>query len=70
MSHVIEAEDRAFTLNQAAERLGDISRSHVYNLIRSGKLAAHKIGSRTVIRQASITAYLDSLPVVDPEVDA
>lgn len=55
-------EDRAYSVLEACERLGDISRAHLYELIRTGQLVALKSGSRTIIRQSDLTAYLDSLP--------
>lgn len=37
-----------------------ISRAHVYNLIREGKLTAKKVGRRTVV--TNWLAYLDNQP--------
>lgn len=53
--------ERAFTVPEAAERLG-ASRSRLYTLIQSGQIVAHKLGRRTVIRQSEIVRFLDTLP--------
>lgn len=59
--------DRAFSVLDAAERLGGISRAEIYNEIRRGKLSARKIGRRTVILQSAIDAYLAALPAAGPD---
>jgi excisionase family DNA binding protein len=54
----------AHTLEGACEQLGHIGRSTLYGLIAQGRLEAVKLGSRTLITDASITALLGSLPRV------
>jgi excisionase family DNA binding protein len=55
---------RAHTVSGACEQLGNIGRSTIYGLIAEGRLEAIKLGSRTLITDASIAALLDSLPRV------
>lgn len=43
---------------EARHQLGDISRSHLYQLIRDGELATVKVGSRTMIPQAELDAFV------------
>jgi len=54
--------DRAYTVRQTRERLGGISQSFIYGLIRGGRLHAVKIGTRTLVRQSEIDRFLASLP--------
>lgn len=58
------ARPNAYTLEGACEQLGSIGRSTLYGLIAQGRLEAVKLGSRTLITDASITALLASLPRV------
>lgn len=39
-----------------------VSRRTLSNLIRSGKVAARKAGTRTLVDVKSLTAYFESLP--------
>jgi excisionase family DNA binding protein len=57
---------RAFTVDAARARLGNIGRTTIYHLIAKGKLDAMKLGSRTLITAASIDALLISLPRLPP----
>ena len=57
-----DARTRAFTIDAARERLGNIGRTTVYGLIADGKLDAVKLGSRTLITAASVESLLQSLP--------
>jgi hypothetical protein len=43
-----EFEYRAFSIGEARKLLGDISRSHLYALVTTGKLKLTKLGSRSV----------------------
>jgi excisionase family DNA binding protein len=54
----------AYTLEGACEQLGNIGRSTIYGLIAQGRLEAVKLGSRTLITDASIATLLASLPRV------
>jgi excisionase family DNA binding protein len=48
----------AYGIEGAADAL-DISRSRIYELIASGEIAACKVGKRTIIPAAELTAFLD-----------
>jgi excisionase family DNA binding protein len=48
----------AWPVNDAAKLFG-VSASHVWGLIRKGKLRAFKIGRRTLISQKEINRLLD-----------
>lgn len=59
------ADDRlAYSIANAAVAL-DVSRSTIYGLMDSGRLATLKIGSRTIIPRTSLEALLDEL-VTEP----
>ena len=49
-----------YRVNEAAEALR-LSRSLVYELIRSGRLRSVKAGRRRLIPVAALTEYVDSL---------
>lgn len=51
------------TVEQAAEQLGGVSRSTLYQLLRSGELASVKIGRRRLIPAEAIADYVLDLRV-------
>jgi excisionase family DNA binding protein len=51
------------TVEQAAEQLGGVSRSTLYQLMRSGELASVKIGRRRLIPAEAIADYVLDLRV-------
>ena len=53
-------QSELLTVPEAAQRLR-ISKWMLYNLIRSRQLRTVKIGSRRLVRVATITAYLAAL---------
>jgi excisionase family DNA binding protein len=55
-----DPEPRMLGIPDAAKTLG-IGRTFIRKLIRTGALPAVKIGSRTLIRQVDIDAYVKSL---------
>jgi hypothetical protein len=55
-----EFANRAFSIAEARKLLGDISRSHLYTLVATGKLKLTKLGSRSVITGQSIRQCLTS----------
>jgi excisionase family DNA binding protein len=55
-------EPLALKPSEAARHIG-VSKRHLYNLIRAGKIAARKAGNRTLIRVADLAAYVDALPL-------
>ena len=48
----------AYGIDDAADTL-DLSRSRIYELIAAGEIAACKVGKRTIIPAAELTAFLD-----------
>lgn len=54
------------TVNQAATRL-TISRRKVYQLIQSGKLAAHRFEGVYRVKLSAIDAYVERTTVVVPK---
>ena len=51
----------AYPIDEFADAVG-IGRSKLYAEIRSGRLKAKKLGSRTLIKATDAQAYLDALP--------
>ena len=51
----------ANTVTEVMRRVG-ISRTKFYQEVNSGRLKARKIGSKTVVLEADLQAYLDALP--------
>lgn len=60
-------EDRFYTVPETRTRLGGISHSYFYELVKSGRLRPQKIGSRTVVSQSEITRFVASQPYADIE---
>ncbi len=52
------------TIDEVAAALR-ISRAHVYNLIRAGKLQAVKLGTTTRVRRGDRVAFASSLPAFE-----
>lgn len=53
--------ERLLTTAEAKARLGCGS-THLWALLRDGKIEAVKIGSKTMPLETSVQAYIDSLP--------
>jgi excisionase family DNA binding protein len=51
----------AFSPDEAASRAG-VGRTFIFSEIKNGRLEAVKAGSRTLITQDAMTAWLKSLP--------
>lgn len=52
-----------FTFNiTGAVAASGLSRTRIYDLLRSGELEAVRCGGRTLVRGSSLRAYLDGLP--------
>ena len=56
---------RAFSISDAAQRMG-ISRATLFREINRGRLTALKVGSKTIVTDAAIEAWLAALPVRNP----
>src|ERR1700729_1731569 len=54
-----EIMDQLFSIEQAAVRLGGISKWTVHAWLAKGKLRRTKVGSRTMIRERDLQAFLD-----------
>lgn len=54
-------EPLAVSISDAAKALG-VGRSSVYNLIKSGRLEALKVGRRTLLTTASIKRLAQAAP--------
>jgi predicted DNA-binding transcriptional regulator AlpA len=54
----------ANTVADVLRRVG-ISLTKFYQEINAGRLKARKIGSKTVVLEADLQAYLDALPLYD-----
>jgi hypothetical protein len=50
---------------QDVEETRSISRSEQYKLIRTGRIVARKLGSKTLIDLQSVDDYIASLPVLE-----
>ena len=54
--------DPKLTMMPGAVRYTSLSRTHLYEALRLGRLKAKKCGRRTLIAFADLDAYLASLP--------
>jgi excisionase family DNA binding protein len=52
----------AFSVAEVCARTG-IGRDTIYDAIRTGKLAARKIGRRMIITERALHRFLESLPM-------
>jgi len=52
---------KLYSIDEVAEMMGDVSRSTVYNLVRSGNLAAVKLGRSTRITSESVEGFIAGL---------
>jgi hypothetical protein len=59
------AQKRAFRIDEFAHR-NSISRAQVYVELKEGRLNARKVGSATLITIEDETAWLASLPAMNP----
>ena len=59
--------ERAWTVEEAMERLGGLSRPSFYKLVATGDIRLRKIGSRSVVLQSEIDRFLHGLPVKEAE---
>lgn len=59
----------ALNVEEAAALIG-VRRSHLYQLLRAGRIKARKSGTRTLLLRADLEAYLASTPEMKPQVGA
>lgn len=57
-----EQQPIAYSINDAAEAIG-ISRAGMYNLLADKKIAARKIGARTIIPADELRRFVNSQPI-------
>ncbi|MET4493484.1 helix-turn-helix domain-containing protein [Bradyrhizobium sp. LA7.1] len=62
-------DDGAVSIDQFCSN-NAVSRATVYREIASGRLEARKVGRKTVILKAAERAWLNALPVFEPEAAA
>ena len=51
--------DRLFSIDEAARELGGLSKYTIQAWLSKGKLKRTKIGSRTMIRESDLKAFID-----------
>jgi excisionase family DNA binding protein len=56
-TNILEEKRRAYSIREAARMCG-VSRATLYRLLKEGKIATIKIGSRRLIRDDQINALL------------
>ncbi|MBL6458822.1 helix-turn-helix domain-containing protein [Belnapia sp. T6] len=56
-----EPKRLAYSVDDAAKRIG-CGRTTVFGLIRTGRLAAVKLGGRTLVTESALSTLLASLP--------
>lgn len=47
------------SVDEACAKAGGVSRAHLYRLIKSGKIKAYKLGSRTLLTHEDIEAAVE-----------
>lgn len=57
------------SLQQTRERL-KISRTQVFRLLRDGQLKGVRVGTRTLVREADLAAFIEQLEPVRPRASA
>lgn len=58
MSQVAQKMDRLYSVEDAAQYLGGLSKYTIHAWLSQGKLARTKVGSRTMIRESDLQAFL------------
>ncbi len=57
------------SVEQAAERLGGVSRWSIYSWLSQGRLRKTKVGSRVMIRESDLQAFIDQCNPAEPNGD-
>lgn len=55
----------AYTINEACKAIG-VGRTMIYQEISLGRLTAHKVHNRTIIRADDLQRYINNLPKLMP----
>ena len=61
----IETPRTLVTIEGACTTLG-CGRTHLYRLLREGKLQAVKLGARTMVPREALDAFIAALPPIHP----
>lgn len=59
--------ERAWTVEEAMERLGGLSRASFYKMVAAGRIKLRKAGSRSLVLESEITRFLRALPLQEGE---
>jgi excisionase family DNA binding protein len=60
MSQATQKTDKLYSVEDAAQYLGGLSKYTIHAWLSQGKLARTKVGSRTMIRESDLQAYVDA----------
>lgn len=56
-----------YSIQQLTKPHGPYSRSHIYELLKAGKLRAKKDGRKTIVLADSWRSHLDACPDYEPQ---
>ena len=59
MGHIAQQIDRLYSVEDAAEYLGGLSKYTIHAWLSSGKLRRTKVGSRTMIRESELQRVIE-----------
>jgi excisionase family DNA binding protein len=60
MAQMPQKPDRLYSVEDAAEFLGGLSKYTIHAWLSSGKLRRTKVGSRTMLRESDLQAFIAS----------
>lgn len=60
--HVRMDEQLLYSIEQAQQQLGGLSRSQLYEEIKAGRLSAVKLGGRRFVTRSALVKYVSALP--------
>jgi len=58
MAQMAQKQDRLYSVEDAAQYLGGLSKYTIHAWLSSGKLRRTKVGSRTMIRESDLQAFI------------
>jgi excisionase family DNA binding protein len=58
MAQMAQKQDRLYSVEDAAQYLGGLSKYTIHAWLSSGKLRRTKVGSRTMIREHDLQAFV------------
>jgi excisionase family DNA binding protein len=59
MAQMAQKQDRLYSVEDAAQYLGGLSKFTIHAWLSSGKLRRTKVGTRTMIRESDLQAFVD-----------